>query len=147
MVILFDKASGDYVFHFPEGLSDKPEDGLYVFAGNALKRTLKPKSEYVFVQADSSSVLALVAGLREGKPPAFDLLQYANETISTKPEAAALQAASMKRAAVRAAKQAMKASKKLDGFENMTQKDWNDLTAAQRWDMVFAFMKTHLSED
>jgi hypothetical protein len=48
---------------------------------------------------------------------------------------------------LRAGRQSVKQSKKLEGFENMTQKDWNDLTAAQRWDMVFAFMKMHMSED
>jgi hypothetical protein len=150
MVLVFDRASGNYAFRFPEGLTGRAEEFLYRFAveNGGLK---KPQNEYVFADVSLSDVRALLTGLytndHELNLP-WDLLQYSDGAVVMKSaEAAALQARNARRTAVRTSKQAVKASKKLEGFENMTQKDWNDLTAAQKWDMVFAFMKSHLSED
>lgn len=46
----------------------------------------------------------------------------------------------------RAAKKAAKADAKLEAFKDMTQQDWMNLSANERWQTVFAFMKASLDE-
>lgn len=55
-------------------------------------------------------------------------------------------AALAKRDARRAAKKAAKKDAKLDTLRDMTAKDFGDMTAAQKWDLVFTFMKAQLDD-
>ena len=47
----------------------------------------------------------------------------------------------------RADKKAAKADAKMAQLATMTKQEFTDLTAAQKWDMVFAFMKAHMDAE
>lgn len=67
-----------------------------------------------------------------------------NGVLTVTAEAAATNA---KKEARRAAKQAAKADAKLEAFKDMTQQDWMNLSANDRWQTVFAVLKTLLPDE
>lgn len=85
--------------------------------------------------------LALFSG---GKHVQWNTVEVKNGALQLKADETA---ARTRKQAARAAKAAAKADKKLDALVSMTGAEFQGMTAAQKWDLVFLFMKANLSED
>lgn len=93
---------------------------------------------------EKADVDALLSGVGVEEGGGLGLLKIVDGALTLDQEKAT---AAQDRIAKREAKKAAKADTKLAALKTMTAKDWGDLTAAQKWDHVFAFMKATLPDE
>jgi hypothetical protein len=147
MILVFDKATGEFVLRLPD-IGSTAE--AYALA-KKIKADIGAEELYDFatVQQDVADDLASnVPPPDRAKARIGMLFRYENGGVVVHPTVALVASdKKLRREAIKAGKQTAKAAKKLDAFDTMTAAEFDALTAAKKWDIVFAFMKTNMSED
>ena len=136
--VLFNKTSGVVAASRPDDPNMSEEENLEAFATRS--RGYPDPSLFDSIVVEDAA-LDLLSG---GKHLRWNTVEVKGGVLQLKAEETA---ARTRRQAARAAKAAAKADKKLDALVAMTGAEFQGMTAAQKWDLVFLFMKANLNDD